>query len=99
MYVQAQDNPANNIKGGAEEFVGPAAYTEQGFKNTVNTALNVRKTAIQNQTKSPEPCGNCTPDCSQFFGYLNCRLPSGTWLYECQAEERLPASRAPRALR
>jgi hypothetical protein len=85
QYVQAQNNPNNNIKAGAEAIVGPANQSQAQFELSVTQQLNPRKTAIFTQTANPHPCGSCTADCSQFLGHLNCKWPptTGPWLSAC----------------
>ena len=85
MYVAAQNDPSRNFKAGAESIVGAPSLSLQGFRNTVNTAMGVRETAIRNLTASPEPCHNCSADCVEFWGHVNCRLGfGGSWRWTCQ---------------
>jgi hypothetical protein len=86
QYQAAQNDPSRNFKVGAESLVGAPSLTLTGFQNTVENAMAAREFAIKTLTAPENPCNNCSADCSEFWGHLNCRLgfPSGSWRWACQ---------------
>lgn len=74
QYVQAQNDPNNNLAMAAEGFVKPAAIGEEAFRNTLEQLLIAKASAILVATQV-EPCqghvnrnhqGNC-----ELQGYVN----------------------------
>lgn len=60
-YVNAQDDPANNVKVGLEAVVGPPSETEIDFKNRVSAEGVARINKIVSAAKQ-EPCPDVTHD-------------------------------------
>jgi len=70
-YVTAQDDPANNIKIGAEDLFGLPTQSTSDFVAFVNGFLMLRSNAIVAAT-ADEPCHQqCSSDCALFNGFLN----------------------------
>lgn len=72
QYAAAVTEPQNDLAAGAEQEIGPAGTTQQGFQQQVLLDLNNRGAAIQSATAS-EACNHDTSydtTCT-FRGYVN----------------------------
>jgi len=77
-YVTAQNDPANNIKTGAEGLIGLTSDTPSSFLTYVNSVLTTRQQRIYDAYRV-EPCSQtCTATCVDSMGIANTKL-TGNW--------------------
>jgi hypothetical protein len=70
QYVNAQNDPANNLGTGAEALVGAPTLTDQQFEDQVNDLMATKRAAIF-AAVGQEPYDVTRTDSNVFMGYLN----------------------------
>ena len=70
VYADLQSDPANNVKAGLEDLIGPASATLGGFMvDFVTPRVRDRMQRISSAFDVQEPCSqHCSDDCRSFNG-------------------------------